>query len=147
MREHQVTPWWWKSWPKLQLHWFGQSRKSTRWGDTKKGSCHRNDIKTMVTQYQNTKSREGGVHNEVFVGLESKNARRPVQSTVETAAPRFQKASISAEGPPNLNWKGIEFQTLSFFNQAHSLPLELSVYNSCTYGIKRGSWKKPSPVI
>lgn len=64
----------------------------------------------MVTKYQNNKSRE--VHNEVFVGLESKHTRRPVQSIVETAALRIQKESINAEGPPNLKWKGIEFQTL-----------------------------------
>lgn len=33
----------------------------------------------MVTKYQNTKSRAVGIPNEVFVGLESKTAGRPVE--------------------------------------------------------------------
>lgn len=143
-----------KSWPKFQVHWFGQSRESLGWEDVKKGSCHRNDIKTMVTKYQNTKSRAVGIHNEVFMGLKSKTARRPVQSIVETAAPcafrirklKKQKESISTEGPPTLKWKGIEFQILCSLDQANSLPLE-PFYNSRRYGTQGGSWRKPGPVI
>lgn len=59
------------------------------WEDMKKKRCHRNDFKAMVTRYKRTKSSAVGIHNEVLMEPEWKNAGRPMRSIVEMAALRI----------------------------------------------------------
>lgn len=66
----------------------------------RKGSCHRNCFKTMVTKYQSTKSRAVGIYNEVFTVPESKNCRNCCTVCIQKKKRKEENAPIRTEGPP-----------------------------------------------